>query len=40
MCEGQPKPVVADAMHRWAKPKAEHFVNPDRGAGEYRVWFS
>ncbi len=40
----QPKPVVADAMHRWAKPKVEHFVDPDRGAGEYRgeyrVWLS
>ena len=42
--EGQPKPVVADAMHRWARPKAQHFVDPDRGAGEYRgeyrVWLS
>ncbi len=42
--EGQPKPAVADAMHRWARPKAEHFVDPDRGAGEYRgeyrVWLS
>ena len=42
--EGQPKPVVADAMHRWARPKVENFVNPEIGAGEhrgeYRVWLS
>ena len=42
--EGQPKPAVADAMHRWARPKAEHFVDPDRGDGEYRgehrLWLS
>ncbi len=42
--EGQPKPVAADAMHRWAKPKVDNFVDPDRGAGEYRgeyrLWLS
>ena len=42
--EGQPKPVVADAMHRWARPKVVNFVNPEIGAGEhrgeYRVWLS
>ena len=40
----QPKPAVADAMHRWAKPKVEKFVDPGRGngeyRGEYRVWLS
>ncbi len=42
--EGQPKPAAGDAMHRWAKPKVDHFVDPERGAGEYRgeyrVWLS
>ena len=42
--EGQPKPEAAEAMHRWAKPKVDHFVDPERGAGEYRgeyrVWLS
>ena len=42
--EGQPKPEAAEAMHRWAKPKVDNFVDPDRGAGEYRgeyrVWLS
>ena len=40
----QPKPVAADAMHRWAKPKVDNFVDPERGngeyRGEYRVWLS
>ena len=40
----QPKPAAADAMHRWAKPKVDNFVDPDRGngeyRGEYRVWLS
>ena len=40
----QPRPVVADAMHRWARPKVENFVDPGRGngeyRGEYRVWLS
>ena len=42
--EGQPKPEAAEAMHRWAKPKVDNFVDPERGAGEYRgeyrVWLS
>ena len=42
--DGQPKPEVAEAMHRWAKPKVENFVDADRGAGEYRgeyrLWLS
>ena len=42
--EDQPEPVVADAMHRWAKPKVENFVASERGAGEYRgeyrMWLS
>ena len=40
----QPKPAAADAMHRWAKPKVDNFVDPERGngehRGEYRVWLS
>ncbi len=40
----QPRPEAAEAMHRWAKPKVDHFVDPERGAGEYRgeyrVWLS
>ena len=40
----QPKPAAADAMHRWAKPKVDNFVAPERGngqyRGEYRVWLS
>ncbi len=42
--ESQPKPEAAEAMHRWAKPKVDKFVDPERGAGEYRgeyrVWLS
>ena len=41
---GQPEPAAADAMHRWARPKVENFVDPERGngryRGEYRVWLS
>ena len=40
----QPKPADGDAMHRWAKPKVDNFVDPERGngehRGEYRVWLS
>ena len=40
----QPKPAAAAAMHRWAKPKVDNFVDPERGngehRGEYRVWLS
>ena len=40
----QPKPAAGDAMHRWATGKVGNFVDPDRGAGEYRgeyrVWLS
>ena len=42
--EDQPKPAAADAMHRWATGKVGNFVDPERGAGEYRgeyrVWLS
>ncbi len=42
--EGQPRPEVGDAMHRWATSKVGHFADPGRGAGEYRgeyrLWLS